>query len=33
MTEPEIAKALGVNERTIRRDWEKARLLLAESLA
>jgi len=32
MTEPEIATALGVNERTVRRDWEKARLLLAEVL-
>ena len=32
MTEPEIAAALGVNERTVRRDWEKARLLLAEVL-
>jgi len=33
MTEPEIAAALGVAERTVRRDWEKARLLLAEALA
>ena len=32
MTEPEIATALGVNERTVRRDWQKARLLLAEAL-
>jgi RNA polymerase sigma factor (TIGR02999 family) len=32
-TEPEIAEALGITERTVRRDWEKARLLLAESLA
>lgn len=32
MTETEIATALGVTERTIRRDWEKARLLLAEAL-
>ncbi len=32
MTEPEIAVALGVNERTVRRDWQKARLLLADSL-
>ena len=28
----EIAEALGVNERTVRRDWEKARLLLAAAL-
>jgi RNA polymerase sigma factor (TIGR02999 family) len=33
MTEDEIAKALGVTDRTIRRDWEKARLLLAQALA
>ena len=32
MTEPEIAEALGVTERTVRRDWEKARLLLASAL-
>ena len=32
MSETEIAAALGVNERTVRRDWQKARLLLAESL-
>jgi DNA-directed RNA polymerase specialized sigma24 family protein len=32
MTEAEIADALDVTERTVRRDWEKARLLLAESL-
>jgi RNA polymerase sigma factor (TIGR02999 family) len=32
MTEPEIAAALGVNDRTVRRDWQKARLLLAEAL-
>ena len=32
MTETEIAAALGVTERTVRRDWQKARLLLAESL-
>jgi RNA polymerase sigma factor (TIGR02999 family) len=29
----EIAAAFGVTERTIRRDWEKARLLLAAALA
>lgn len=33
MNEGEIAQALGVAERTIRRDWEKARLLLAQALA
>jgi len=32
MTEPEIAAALGVTERTVRRDWQKARLLLASAL-
>jgi RNA polymerase sigma factor (sigma-70 family) len=32
MTEPEIGQALGVTERTVRRDWEKARLLLAAAL-
>jgi RNA polymerase sigma factor (TIGR02999 family) len=33
LTEPEIAEALGVTERTVRRDWQKARLLLREALA
>jgi RNA polymerase sigma factor (TIGR02999 family) len=33
LTEPEIAQALGVTERTVRRDWQKARLLLREALA
>jgi RNA polymerase sigma factor (TIGR02999 family) len=32
MTEAEIAEALGVTDRTVRRDWEKARLVLAEAL-
>ncbi len=32
MTEPEIAEALGITDRTVRRDWEKARLLLREAL-
>jgi len=32
MTESEIACALGVTDRTVRRDWEKARLLLIASL-
>jgi RNA polymerase sigma factor (TIGR02999 family) len=33
MTENEIAEALGVTDRTVRRDWEKARLLLAHALS
>jgi RNA polymerase sigma factor (TIGR02999 family) len=33
LSEPEIAQALGVTERTVRRDWHKARLLLREVLA
>jgi RNA polymerase sigma factor (TIGR02999 family) len=33
MTEIEIADALGITARTVRRDWEKARLLLAQVLA
>lgn len=32
MTEPEISQGLGVTERTVRRDWQKARLLLADLL-
>jgi RNA polymerase sigma factor (TIGR02999 family) len=32
LTEVEIAEALGVTERTVRRDWEKAKLLLARAL-
>jgi RNA polymerase sigma factor (TIGR02999 family) len=32
MTEEEIAESLGVTERTVRRDWEKAKLFLAEAL-
>jgi RNA polymerase sigma factor (TIGR02999 family) len=31
-TEEDIALALGVNERTVRRDWQKARLLLSLAL-
>lgn len=31
-TEIEIAAILGITDRTVRRDWEKARLLLAASL-
>lgn len=33
MTEPEIALALDITERTVRRDWQRARLLLREVLA
>jgi RNA polymerase sigma factor (TIGR02999 family) len=32
LSELEIAEALGVTDRTVRRDWEKARLWLAEAL-
>jgi RNA polymerase sigma factor (TIGR02999 family) len=32
MTDIEIGQALGVTDRTVRRDWEKARLLLAHAL-
>jgi len=32
MSETDIASALGITERTVRRDWTKARLLLAEAL-
>jgi len=32
MTETRIAEILGVTDRTVRRDWEKAKLLLAASL-
>lgn len=32
LTEVETAAALGVTDRTVRRDWEKARLLLREAL-
>jgi RNA polymerase sigma factor (TIGR02999 family) len=33
MEETEIAAALGVTERTVRRDWKRARLLLSAALA
>jgi len=33
MTELEVAEALGSSERTVRRQWQKARLLLSLSLA
>lgn len=32
LTDAEIGAALGVTDRTVRRDWERARLLLAEML-
>ena len=32
MTESEIGEALGVTERTVRRDWQRARLFLREAL-
>jgi RNA polymerase sigma factor (TIGR02999 family) len=32
MTDAEIAVALGINDRTVRRHWQKARLLLADAL-
>lgn len=32
MTEIEVADALDITDRTVRREWEKARLLLAEAL-
>jgi DNA-directed RNA polymerase specialized sigma24 family protein len=32
LSEDEIAAALGVTDRTVRRDWEKARMLLSVAL-
>jgi RNA polymerase sigma factor (TIGR02999 family) len=32
LTEPEIAACLGVTERTVQRDWQKARLFLSMAL-
>ena len=32
LTEQEIAAALDVTDRTVRRDWEKARLWLSDAL-
>ena len=32
LSDAEIAAALGLSDRTVRRDWERARLLLAEML-
>jgi RNA polymerase sigma factor (sigma-70 family) len=31
-SEQEIAETLGVTERTVQRDWEKARIILAATL-
>jgi RNA polymerase sigma factor (TIGR02999 family) len=33
LSEAEIAQALGLSERTVRRDWEKARLMLRAALS
>ena len=33
LSEAEVAEALGLSERTVRRDWEKARLLLRAALS
>ena len=33
LTEVEVAQSLGITERTVRRDWDKARALLVEVLA
>ncbi|HJZ98938.1 MAG TPA: ECF-type sigma factor [Candidatus Solibacter sp.] len=32
MSEAEIAEALGITDRTVRREWEKARMILAAAL-
>jgi DNA-directed RNA polymerase specialized sigma24 family protein len=32
-TDVEVAEALNLNEKTIRRDWDKARLLLTAMLS
>jgi RNA polymerase sigma factor (TIGR02999 family) len=32
LTEQEVAEALGVTDRTVRRDWDRARMLLSVSL-
>jgi RNA polymerase sigma factor (TIGR02999 family) len=33
LTDAEVAEVLGVTERTVRRDWQKARLLLYDALS
>ena len=32
LSDPEVAEVLGVTDRTVRRDWEKARLWLSQAL-
>ena len=32
LSEAEVAESLGIHIRTVRRHWQKARLLLAEAL-
>jgi DNA-directed RNA polymerase specialized sigma24 family protein len=32
LSDPEIAAALDITDRTVRRDWQKARMLLAAAL-
>jgi DNA-directed RNA polymerase specialized sigma24 family protein len=32
-TEEEVAEALGINTRTVQRDWQKARILLRVMLS
>lgn len=32
LSDPEVAEALGITDRTVRRDWEKARLWLSQAL-
>jgi RNA polymerase sigma factor (sigma-70 family) len=32
LSEPEIAECLGVTERTVQRDWQKARVFLSMAL-
>jgi RNA polymerase sigma factor (sigma-70 family) len=32
LSEEEIAEALGITDRTVRRDWQRARLLLSVAL-
>jgi RNA polymerase sigma factor (sigma-70 family) len=32
LSEPEVAEALGLTDRTVRRDWKRARLLLSLAL-
>jgi DNA-directed RNA polymerase specialized sigma24 family protein len=32
LSEAEVAEALGVTERTVRRDWQRAKMLLSVTL-